>query len=185
MTHIMQWKRRVPGMPHDPDGAGLSGQRRALAAGWLSRRRPWRQAAADRKGVAALEMALVLPVLCLVMLGILYTGILFNNFIELSNAVRVASRVLAESRGGTTPYTGATGVAVTSAPNLKTLTASNFTLTVNGKSCGSDGACTTALSTAQGLTSSVAATYPCNMTFYGKTFIPNSTLSAATTERVE
>lgn len=195
MAHVMPWKRRPPGPPAEPacesprdatpvatsaatPGRPMTGFDRVF------RRRAWRQAMGDRKGVTALETAVTLSVLLTVMLGIINVGILFGNFLQLNNAVRVASRVLATSRGSTTPYTNASSQGVSSAPSLR-LTAASFTLTVAGSACTADGGCATLLNGAQGGSSTVSATYPCNMTFMGVNFIPGCTLSSSTTERVE
>lgn len=68
--------------------------------------RMWWQALKCNRGIAALEFAIVAPVLLLVLLGIVYVSILFNNYLEVNNAAGVAGRVLAESVGvSTTPYT--------------------------------------------------------------------------------
>jgi Flp pilus assembly protein TadG len=142
-------------------------------------------------GVAAVETAVVLPVLLIVLLGIMDMGLLFNNYISLTNAVRVTSRILASSRGSSTPYSTATADGYASAPNL-TQSKISLTLTVAGTACTADGACATALSSNAGNTSSVTGTYPCNpsnpggsITFMGVTIIPSCTLSSSTTERIE
>ena len=166
MTCEVESGRLVPGRPS-----------------WSGRRR-WPNIARQRKGVAALETAVVLPVLLMVMLGIMQGGILFSNFIQLTNAVRVSARVLASSRGSATPYTNAMNAAYLAAPNL-TRAQIGLTLSVAGAACSADGACATALSSNAGNNSSVAATYPCRMTFMGYNFIPGCTLGTSTTERVE
>lgn len=195
MAHIMPWKRRPPGpppesvceiRPGDPPAAVLPAAAGRPMTGFdrVFRRRAWRQAMADRKGVTALETAVILSVLLTVMLGIINTGILFNNFLQLNNLVRVTSRVLAASRGSGTPFTNATTAGYASAPSL-TKASITLTLTVAGAGCSVDGACATSLTNNPGGTSSVSASYPCNMTFMGVNFIPGCTLSSSTAERIE
>jgi hypothetical protein len=70
------------------------------------------------------------------------------------------------------------------APNLS-LGASNFSVSVNGTACNSDGACSTALYSAQGQPAGVTGTYPCKLAFMGHTFIPNCTLNSTTQEAVQ
>jgi Flp pilus assembly protein TadG len=150
--------------------------------------RGWRRLGTDRKGVAALETAAVMPVLLLILLGIVYTGILFNNFIELNNAVRVATRVVASSRpttsGSGTPYSTALSTFEAAAPNLS-LGTSNFTVSVNGTTCSADAACSTALYSAQGESAGVTGTYPCKLAFMGYTFIPSCSITTTTAEEVQ
>ena len=49
-------------------------------------------------GQAAAEMALVLPILCALLLGIAQFGIAFNNYITLTDATRAGARKAAVSR---------------------------------------------------------------------------------------
>ena len=75
--------------------------------------------------------------------------------------------------------------AITSAaPNL---TAGSVTVTtkVNGTTCSTDSACSTALSTAAGESATVTATYPCNLTIMGVNFASGCTLSATTADIIE
>lgn len=59
---------------------------------WTARRTP---AAADERGVAAVEFALILPVLVLVMFGAITGGLAFSNAIGVTNAVREGARFAA------------------------------------------------------------------------------------------
>jgi hypothetical protein len=70
----------------------------------------------------------------MILLGVIQLGITFNNYVALTDSVRVGSRVLASSRSSTTPYSAATGAVYASAP---TLAAANMTLSlsVNGTTC--------------------------------------------------
>lgn len=136
------------------------------------------------RGVSALEFALVAPILLTILLGTIQCGIVFNNYLTLDDSVRAASRVLAASRSSATPYTDTTAAIHASAPNL-TAASLSFSLTVNGSTCVSDGACAAALSGAAGDAESVSAHYPCNLTIMGVNYMPGCTLTATTTERIE
>ncbi|MDR3530614.1 MAG: pilus assembly protein [Rhodopila sp.] len=146
--------------------------------------RPWLDATKDRKGVSALEFAITAPVLFLVLFGIIQLGITFNNYVTLTNGVRVGSRVLAADRGSATPYTDATTAVYNSAPAL-TKASLTLTLTVNGAACTSDTTCQTALTAGVGNAATVQASYPCDLTIMGVNYAPGCTLTSTTTERVE
>jgi Flp pilus assembly protein TadG len=51
-----------------------------------------------QEGQALVEFAIVIPVLLLIVLGIMQFGILFNNYITLTDAVRTGARQAAVSR---------------------------------------------------------------------------------------
>ena len=59
----------------------------------------------DERGQTMVEFAIVLPVLCLLLFGAIQFGILFNNYVTLTDAVRAGARKAAVSRQitGTTP----------------------------------------------------------------------------------
>ena len=145
---------------------------------------PWVDVIRNRRGVSALEFALVAPVLFMLVFGIIQFGITFNNYLALTDGVRAASRVLAASRSSPTPFTSATNAIYASAPNL-TKGSVTITLSVAGANCASDGGCATALTAAAGGTASVQASYPCNLTILGVDYAPQCTLTSVTTERVE
>ena len=48
----------------------------------------------DRRGIAALEFALIAPVLLLMIFGMATFGIAMNNYLTLTDAVRAGSRTL-------------------------------------------------------------------------------------------
>lgn len=52
----------------------------------------------DERGQALVEFALVIPIFMMLLLGILQFGIIFNNYITLTDAARAGSRVAAVSR---------------------------------------------------------------------------------------
>jgi len=138
----------------------------------------------DRQGIAALEFALIAPVLLLMMFGMATFGIAMNNYLTLTDAVRAGARTLSTSRASTTPFSSATNAIYLAAPTL-TSASITITLTVNGSPCTSDAACATTLSASAGDASSVTATYPCNLSVMGYNFAPTCILTSATTERVE
>ena len=59
----------------------------------------------EQRGQTMVEFAIVLPVLCLLLFGACQFGILFNNYVTLTDAVRAGARKAAVSRQitGTTP----------------------------------------------------------------------------------
>ncbi len=150
----------------------------------IARTRPFVDLLKNRRGVSALEFALVAPVLFMLVFGIVQFGITFNNFLTLTDGVRAGSRVLAASRSSSTPWTSATNAIYASAPNL-TKASVSITLSVAGTTCAGDTACATALTAAVGNSASVQGSYPCNLTIMGIDYAPNCTLKSVTTERVE
>jgi Flp pilus assembly protein TadG len=52
----------------------------------------------DEEGQTATELALVLPVFCLLLFGVIQFGILFKNYVTLTDAVRAGARTAAVSR---------------------------------------------------------------------------------------
>jgi Flp pilus assembly protein TadG len=140
----------------------------------------------NRKGIAALEFALIAPVLLLMIFGMATFGIALNNYLTLTDAVRAGSRTLAASRASATPYGSTTNAIILAAPTLtaSTLTV-GITLTINGTVCNSDTTCGNLLSASAGSPASVSASYPCNLAVMGFNFAPTCTLTSMTTERVE
>jgi len=52
----------------------------------------------DERGQAAVEFALVLPILMALLLGIIQFGIVFNNYVTITDAARAGARKAAVSR---------------------------------------------------------------------------------------
>jgi Flp pilus assembly protein TadG len=138
----------------------------------------------DRSGAAAVEFGLIAPILLVMLMAIIQFGLTLNNYLELTDAVRVAARNFAISGTATTPMSSSTTAADNSAANL---TASSLTLTysVNGAACSTDATCATALAADAGDTASVTGTYPCSLSVMGVNFAPSCTLSSSTTDMVE
>lgn len=65
-----------------------------------------RQGRRDERGAAAVEFAIVLPVLLLLVFGIIEFGLLFNRFITITHAAREGVRVTALTGGAIDPLTG-------------------------------------------------------------------------------
>jgi Flp pilus assembly protein TadG len=141
-----------------------------------------RDAEKARAGTAAVEFALVAPMLLLLVLGMCEFGITLNQYLTLTYAVSAGARQLAMSRGDATPWTDTRNLMYSSAPNL-TQAGLAITTSINGTACSTDATCKAAL--AAGLPTTVAATYPCSLAFFGYNFAAVCTLSSQTTERVE
>ena len=82
----------------------------------------------DETGQTMAEFAIVLPVLCVLLFGIIQLGIVFNNYVTLTDAVRAGARTAAVSRNDGDP-TGATTTAVRS--SAADLNQTNLGVTVN------------------------------------------------------
>jgi Flp pilus assembly protein TadG len=81
------------------------------------------------RGAAAVEMALVLPVLILLLLGIMEFGRAFNAQVTLTNAAREGVRVMAISKDTTKARASAITAASTFSPAL---TATDIAISVPG-----------------------------------------------------
>ncbi|HEX4158267.1 MAG TPA: TadE/TadG family type IV pilus assembly protein [Rhizomicrobium sp.] len=136
----------------------------------------------SQSGVAAIEFAFLAPILLLIITGVCQFTMVLGNYMTLEHAVGAGARVLAISRGDSTPVSDTQTQIYTSAGNLNT---SNITISyaVNGAACSGDTGCSTAL--AAGVPAQVTASYPCSLVVMGTNFAPGCTLSVAATERVE
>jgi len=142
-------------------------------------------------GGAMVELALVLPVLLLVVTAIFSFGITINNYLELTDATAIGSRLLAISRGQSTdPCAAATAAIYSAAPYLKQSSMS-FTYVFNGisysgTSCSSNSTTTGAAGNmTAGSTAQVIVQYPCAIAVYGHNYAPSCNLVAQTTELVQ
>jgi Flp pilus assembly protein TadG len=122
------------------------------------------------------EFALVIPVLLMIILGIIQFGILFNNYVTLTDAVRAGARQAAVSRGLPDPVAATTTRVKRSAAGLKE---SNLVISVEPKD-PSDGS----PNWVQGGDVTVSATYPYSINLLG-VVVMSGTLKSKTTERVE
>jgi Flp pilus assembly protein TadG len=124
----------------------------------------------DQRGQTTTEFAIVLPILCLLLFGIIQFGILFNNYVTLTDAVRAGARKAAVSRQiqGTTPAQACKDQIRASAGDLD-----QSKLTPD---CQSDWQATS--------TVTVTATYPYSVSLMGLV-IASGNLRSTTQERVE
>jgi Flp pilus assembly protein TadG len=122
----------------------------------------------DQRGQSVAEFALVLPLLMLILLAILQFGVLFRDYLAVTDAVRAGARKGAVSRNSPTPQTTCED-AVRSAANDLDLAQ----LTVD---------CTSTWTPAEDVT--VTATYPYEISLLGKV-VKSGRFTSTTTERVE
>jgi Flp pilus assembly protein TadG len=121
-------------------------------------------------GQAATEMALVLPILAAILLAIAQFGILFNNYITLTDATRTGARKAAVSR-----FSGDQGAAAVTAVRAA---ASNLTPSKLDVSVTSDNW------KVPGSEVIVTATYPYDLNILGWV-IQSGKLTSTTKERLE
>jgi Flp pilus assembly protein TadG len=122
----------------------------------------------NERGQTMTEFALVLPVLALILFAVIQFGIVFNNYVQLTDATRAGARKAAVSRQTSDPSGTAVAAVRSSAKDLKQ---SDLSVTVS--------------STWQPTTDvSVTATYPYSISLLGMV-VKSGRLSSTTTERVE
>ena len=123
----------------------------------------------DERGQTMVEFALVAPLLCLILFGILQFGALYNDYVTLTDATRVGARKAAVSRHEADPA----GAAETAARN---------------SAAGLDQAeldvAVTATAWEHGGSVTVEATYPYEIDLLGFV-VAAGDLTSETTERVE
>jgi Flp pilus assembly protein TadG len=122
----------------------------------------------DQRGQTMTEFALVLPVLMLVLLAVAQFGIVFNNYVTLTDAVRAGARKAAVSRHS---GTGATDAEARVREAASGLTQSDLNVSVTS-------------SWAPGSDVTVTATYPWRIDLLWFKFETGS-LTTTTKERVE
>jgi Flp pilus assembly protein TadG len=121
-------------------------------------------------GQAATELALVFPILLVILIAIAQFGILFNNYITLTDATRTGARKAAVSR-----FTGDQGTAAALAVRAaaSNLTASKLNVSVSSTNW-----------TVPGSDVTVTATYPYDLNILGWV-IQSGNLTSTTKERLE
>ena len=124
----------------------------------------------EQRGQTMAELAIVLPVLLVLLLGIAQFGVTFNNYVTLTDAVRAGARKAAVSRQitGTTPRQACIDQIKASASDLD-----QSKLTPD---CVSDWQPTS--------TVTVTATYPYSISLLGLV-VASGNLKSTTQERVE
>jgi Flp pilus assembly protein TadG len=141
-------------------------------------------------GQAVVEFALVIPVLMLFIVGILKFGTVYNNYIELTNAVDSGARLFSIERGqgGICAAVDANINAAASDLNPANLTVTFTTVPatttdvwVNGVE-QSGGTCPTLTLPMSGI---VSASYPCDLAIAGVNPIPSCKLGASSTETIQ
>ena len=71
----------------------------------------------DERGQAMTEFALILPILCVLLFGIIQFGIVWNNYVTITDAARAGARKAAVSRHGD-PRAAGCDTVVASSGNL-------------------------------------------------------------------
>jgi Flp pilus assembly protein TadG len=122
----------------------------------------------DEQGQTMAEFAIVLPILIVLLFGIVQFGILFNNYVTLTDAVRAGARAAAVSRQNGDPSGTATAAVRSSANDLN-----QANLGVSVSSAWTPGAPVT-----------VTATYPYAISLLGWV-VSSGSLTTKTTEAVE
>jgi Flp pilus assembly pilin Flp len=123
----------------------------------------------DERGQTMVEFALVVPILCLVLFGIIQFGALYNDYVTLTDASRVGARKAAVSRHESNPEGAAEAAARASADGLDP---DKLDVNVN------------ATAWEHGESVTVEAVYPYEIDLLGFV-IAAGDLSSETTERVE
>ena len=137
-------------------------------------------------GSAALEFGIVAPIFLTLVVGIVQFGFTFGDYMFLTSAVMAGSQTLSVSRGTANPWTSTVNAMLASAPLLTPAQLrTSISITVNGTACAADASCVSALNTATGETAVVTATYPCNLTIMGVSYVPGCTLSSQVAQIVQ
>ena len=115
------------------------------------------------------EFALVIPILCVVLFGVIQFGILYKNYVTLTDATRVGARKAAVSRHEADPVGVTVDKVKTAASGLDTAKL-NVSVTASPWDHGDD--------------VTVTATYPYTVNLLGFV-VAAGDLKSTTTERVE
>jgi Flp pilus assembly protein TadG len=122
----------------------------------------------NQQGQAAVEFALVLPILVLLLFGIIQLGIVFNDYLSVTDAVRAGSRKAAVGRFLQDPVSATIGQVQTAASDLDQ---ARLNISVSSSwQHGSDG--------------TVSASYPYEISLLGLV-VKSGRITSTTTERVE
>jgi Flp pilus assembly protein TadG len=98
------------------------------------------------RGAVAVEFAILLPVLVLLVMGILEFGRAYNTQISLTNAARESVRVMAISNNASSAKTAAINAAVAIKPGLRSSDVTVTTSAVTPGSCASGAVATVTIS---------------------------------------
>ena len=138
----------------------------------------------EGSGVAAVELAFLLPVLLLTLIGGLAFSMGLATYVVVSNAANVGAVQLmltTSMLGASMPYTYTINAINAAVAPVLTIADLTVTLTVNGKSCNSDSACQTALSVAASKQVSLSVSYPCRLPVMNIDYAPNGCAFKSTT----
>jgi Flp pilus assembly protein TadG len=124
----------------------------------------------NERGQTMTEFAFVLPILLVVLFGIIQFGIIFNNYVALTDAARAASRQGAVSRNASDPK--------------GTCEATGYSAGTNLKNPGTDFVLKCESSWAPGSDVTVTATYPYDIKLLDWV-VTSGTLNTTMKERVE
>ncbi len=124
----------------------------------------------DERGQTLVEFAALLPVLCLLLFGIIQFGVVFHDYLTVTDASRVGARKAAVSR-----HAGDTGAAAEAA-------ALNAADGLNGPGLNAD--CTSTDWDTAGSDVKCTVTYPYSIDVLGLV-VKSGTLTSVTTERLE
>ena len=154
-----------------------------------SRRKGSRIAGGSRRGQAAVEFAIVAPILLTLLVAISVFGIAFNNYQALTFATNSAAQTLAISRGQTTNPCQTTSQAVYSAAPQLTQSSLKFSILLGSNTVANNAASPSCSGSQQYLVQSqnaqVTVTYPCNLNILGFNPVPNCSLTAQTTMLIQ
>ena len=123
----------------------------------------------NQQGQSVAEFALVLPLLMIILLAILQFGVLFRDYLAVTDAVRTGSRKAAVSRNTASPTTVCEDAVKKSATDLNV--ADDLVVT-----------CASTWSPGEDVV--VTATYPYEITLLGQP-VKSGRFTSTTTERVE
>jgi len=124
----------------------------------------------NERGQTMTEFAFVLPILLVLLFGIIQFGIIFNNYVALTDAARAASRKGAVSRNSSDPQGDCQSTGYAAGSNLK--------------NPGTDFVLTCSSSWAAGSDVTVTARYPYDINLLGWV-VASGQLNTTMKERVE
>lgn len=140
----------------------------------------------DVSGTVLIEFAFVMPLLFAMLVGMFVFGIAINNYICVTNSAAAGVLQLTIDRGSAaaTPLTDTKNAVYAAAPTL-TRASLAISVSINGTACTTDAACNTALSAAAGDSATVTVSYPCTLQVLQINYLPNCTLAASPTGRIQ
>lgn len=128
----------------------------------------------EEQGQTMVEFALVLPLLLMIVFAIFQFGVLYNNYVTLTDATRVGARKAAVSRQSATPKADAEAALRKSAKGI------------DSPCAGGAGLCVSVAASTweHGQDAVVQATYPYKVDLLG-VVVASGQLKSTTTERIE